>query len=249
MRGHRGLHSPLDPSIVPLYPFLHFQEGSPIPLSPAPSPQEFFFSSLQGAELPRRKMQSPKGMTSSSERALQRKVFYSCLRGCFQEPPFVSSKAAKGGDLQAFRELTLQAAAAENPPSPGLSLPPQHPAVVQPFLHPSPAHLQGSTCSCSTCVRGGAEPPPAAAPELHLPVVHSASRKVVLKLCCFAFLFPFPFFFIFSFFSPLGNSQGTRKNCTANPCCKPSPSQRGTAAPLFPVPLDTLHPPSTSCPH
>lgn len=35
--------------------------------SPAPAPQEVFFSSLQRAELPRRKMQSPKGMTSSTE--------------------------------------------------------------------------------------------------------------------------------------------------------------------------------------
>lgn len=71
----RGQHSPLDPYTEPLYPFLHFhptlsRKGPhpPQPFSCTPGFfYIFFFSSLQGAEFPRRKMQSPKGTTSSNQ--------------------------------------------------------------------------------------------------------------------------------------------------------------------------------------
>lgn len=153
---HQGLQgSPFTPRplhCIPLslspFPSHTFQEGPPHPPQPCSFTPGIFFSSLQGAELPRRKMQSPKGTTSSNESALQRKVFYSCRRGCFKEPPFVSSKAAKGGDQRWIQGTHPQAAAAEISPSPGLCLASIPQWSSHSCIPPHPIS-QGSTCSCT----------------------------------------------------------------------------------------------------
>lgn len=65
----RGQHSPPDPYTglsLPPSPTHASQEGSPSP-SALLLHLRSFFSSLQGAELPRKKMQSPKGTTSRLE--------------------------------------------------------------------------------------------------------------------------------------------------------------------------------------
>lgn len=129
---------------------------------------------------------------------------------------------------------------AQVPPHPASCTGPAIPASLHTLQGSS---LQGSICSGCTenpaphlqqlCEEGLSHPPlqlHRAALKLHLRVVNPASRKAVL----FSLFF---FFFSHQAFSreSFRARRGRKKNCTANPCCRPSPAPaREEKQPLVP---------------
>lgn len=153
------------------------------------------------------------------KQALRRKVFYSCSRGCFKKPPFVSSKAGKDvsqsslagwgrwrpGGIQGTSRDTLCKQQQRFPHTRILPYPASCAGPAVPVSFPTPQglvipgeHLQqlhgDPNPAPSATVPGGAEPcapqPRRPALKLHLHIVNFASRKGVL------------FSFFFFFFSP-----------------------------------------------
>lgn len=191
------------------------------------------------------------------KRALQRKVFYSCSRECFKEPPFVSLKAGKDVSqslagwgrwrprgIQRTSRATLckqqqRFPHAQVPPRPASCTGPAIPASLHTLQGWS---LQGSICSgCpenpalhlqQLCEEGLSQPPCSYTQQPR----NFTSELLILhpeKLCCFP---PFFFFFPTRHFpgSPLelgGEERRTAQLIPAASLPLPQPEKKSSPAP------------------